>query len=107
MTHRLIIRFEAEVDITDAAIWYQNQRSGLGDEFLAEVDAAIQGAVANPRQYPRLRRKPEVRRAMTKRFPYRLFFVVRSDAVVVFRVLHSSRHDREWRKCMPKNRRTN
>jgi len=34
---RVIIRIEAEVDITDAAIWYHNQQSGLDDEFLAEV----------------------------------------------------------------------
>jgi hypothetical protein len=40
MTYRLIIRIEAEEDITDAAIWYQGRRAGLGDEFLAEIDAA-------------------------------------------------------------------
>ena len=102
MTYRLITRIEAEIDITDAAIWYQNQRAGLGEEFVAEVHAAIENAVANPRQYPRLRRKPEVRRVLTKRFPYRIFFVLRSDAVVVFRVLHAARHDREWKNTVPK-----
>lgn len=100
MTYRLIIRAEAETDITDAAIWYQNQRSGLGDEFLAEVQSAMESAVANPRQYPRLRRKPEVRRVLAGRFPYRVFFVLRSDAVIVFRVLHAARHDREWRRTL-------
>jgi hypothetical protein len=69
MSHRLVIRAEAETDITDAAIWYQNQRRGLGEEFIAEVDAALKNAVANPRQHPRLRRKPDVRRILTRRFP--------------------------------------
>jgi plasmid stabilization system protein ParE len=101
MTHRLIIRVEAERDITDAAIWYQNQKAGLGEEFIAEVQAAMERAVANPRQYPRFRRKPEVRRILTKRFPYRVFFVLRVDAVVVFRVLHGARHDREWNQTIP------
>jgi plasmid stabilization system protein ParE len=101
MTYRLIVRIEAEVDITDAAIRYQNQRSGLGEEFISEVDAAMEGIVANPRQYPRVRRRPEVRRVLTRRFPYRIFFILRPDAVVVFRVLHAARHDREWRKSVP------
>jgi len=48
-----------------------------------------------------LRRKPEVRRALVGRFPYRIFFVVRPEAIVMFRVLHSARHDREWKKNVP------
>ena len=98
MSHRLIILPEAEADVTAAATWFQDQRSGLGEEFLAEVHAAIESAADNPRQYPRLRRRPEVRRVLIKRFPYRIFFVLRPDAVVVFRVLHSARHDREWNR---------
>jgi len=39
MTYRLIIRAEAEADITDAAIWYQNRQAGLGEEFVGEVHA--------------------------------------------------------------------
>jgi toxin ParE1/3/4 len=103
MNYRLIIRVEAETDITDAAIWYQNQRSGLGKEFLAEVHATIESAADNPRQYPRLRRRPDVRRVLTKRFPYRIFFVLRPDAIVVFRVLHGARHDREWKGNVPED----
>ena len=46
MTYRLAIRIEAEQDITDAAIWYHNQRPGLGEEFIAAVQVALEGAVA-------------------------------------------------------------
>jgi len=101
MTYRLVIRIEAEQDITDAAIWYHNQRPGLGEEFIAEVQVALEGSVANPRRFPRLRRKPEVRRILIARFPYRIFFVLRPDAIVVFRILHGARHDREWNTKLP------
>jgi len=97
MTRRLIIRAQAEADISQAALWYHNQLPRLAEEFMAEVDAAIGRAVANPFLYRRLRRRPEVRRVLTRRFPYRVFFVLRPDAIVVFRVLHAARHDREWR----------
>jgi plasmid stabilization system protein ParE len=101
MSLRVVILASAEADVTDAAIWHQGQRSGLGEEFIAEVEAVIQSAAANPRQCPLFRRTPEVRRALTKRFPYRVFFIVRSDAVIVFRVLHGARHDREWKAGIP------
>lgn len=100
MTRRLMIRDEAEADLTEAAFWYHHQTSGLGDEFLREVHTAIRRAVENPSAYRRLRRRPEVRRVLTARFPYRVFYILRSDAIIVFRVLHGARHDREWRKIV-------
>lgn len=36
------------------------------------------------------------RRVIAGRFPYRVFYILRADAIVVFRVLHGARHDREW-----------
>ena len=101
--HRVIVRIEAEVDITDAAVWYQRQRINLGHEFVAEIEAAIASAAENPFVYPCLRRKPEVRRVLTKRFPYRVFFVRREGTIVVFRVLHGARHQREWKSHVPRD----
>jgi len=94
---RVIVRMEAEVDITDAAIWYHGKQAGLGDDFLSEVESAIARAAKNPFRFPCLRRKPEVRRVLTERFPYHVFFVRRPDGIVEFRVLHGARHDREWK----------
>lgn len=55
-------------------------------------------AVENPQLHHRLRQQPEIRRVLARRFPYRIFFIVRTDAVVVFAVLHAARHDRHWRQ---------
>ena len=44
-----------------------------------------------------MRRNPLVRRVLTRRFPYRVFFIVRPDAIVVFAVVHAARHDRVWK----------
>src|SRR5215208_3255241 len=101
--YRVIIRTEAEVDITDAAIWYHTEQAGLGHEFIAEIESAIDAASQNPFRFPCLRRRPEVRRVLTKRFPYRVFFVRRPDAIVIFRVLHGARHDREWKSKLPRS----
>ena len=100
MIRRLVIRAEAESDITEAALWYAGHAQGMGDAFLSEVHAAIQRVVENPLAYRRLRRRPEVRRVLTARFPYRVFYVLRPDAIVVIRVLHGARHPGEWTKSL-------
>jgi toxin ParE1/3/4 len=98
MSRRLIVRPEAEADITAAALWYDERATGLGLELLLEIRAAIRRVVENPLLYPLLRKQPEVRRVLSRRFPYRIFFVVREDAVVIFAVIHAARHDRHWRE---------
>jgi plasmid stabilization system protein ParE len=96
MRRRLVVRPEAEAEITDAALWYEERTEGLGLDLVQEVGIAIRRAVEAPLLYPVLRQKPQVRRALTRRFPYRIFFVVRDDVVVVFAVMHAARHDRGW-----------
>ena len=98
MNRRLIVRLEAEADITDGAVWYDSREPGLGLELTSEIHSAIARALRNPESFPRVRRNPTVRRVLTRRFPYRIFFIVRPDAIVVFAVIHAARHDRVWRQ---------
>jgi len=97
MNRRLIIRREAEADITYAALWYDERELNLGLELLTEVHSGISRALENPDSFTRVRRIPTVRRVLTRRFPYRIFFIVRNDAIVVFAVLHAAQHDRVWK----------
>ncbi len=50
MNRRLIIRQEAEADLTDAALWYDSREPGFGLELVSEVHSAIARAlrVRNP-----------------------------------------------------------
>lgn len=98
MNRRLIVRPEAEADITDAVVWYDSREPGLGLELLSELDSAIARALKNPRVFPVLRRNPVVRRVLTRRFRYRIFFIDREDSLVVFAILHAARHDRIWKQ---------
>lgn len=97
MKRGLIVRPEAETDLTDAAVWYELREPGLGLELISEVRSAIARALKSPESFTRLRRNPTVRRVLTRRFPYRIFFIVRPKAIVVFAVLHAARHDRVWK----------
>jgi len=98
MSSLILFRPEAEADLTEAALWYEEREAGLGLELVLEVRAAIQRALEAPSLYPLLRERPAVRRILPRRFPYRIFFIVQDDTLVVFAVLHAARHDRLWRE---------
>ncbi len=96
MTRRLIVRPEAEADLAEGALWYEKQKPGLGGEFLTETRAALDRVLTQPRRGRLMLRRPEVRRVFTRRFPYRVFYLLREDVIVVFAVLHFARHERQW-----------
>jgi len=56
----------------------------------------IRPIAENPRTYPRVH--GEVRRAVARRFPFGVFYVMESDAVVVIAVLHASRDPVRWKE---------
>ena len=70
---------------------------GLGLELTSEVRSAITRVLKNSESFTCVRRNPTVRRVLIRRFPYRIFFIVRPDAIIVFAVLHAARHDRVWK----------
>lgn len=89
------IRSEAEQDLTEAALWYEEQSPGLGGQFLDEVLAAFMRIAESPRLYPDIYR--EVRRGMMRRFPFGIYYRVDSEGVLVIAVMHGSRHPRRWK----------
>lgn len=97
MSYRLKIRLAAEADLAEAAQWYNQRQPGLGEKFLREVDQAIARVLENPLAFPVVRRRHEVRRVLTQRFPYRIFFSLKGDTIVVHAVLHGHRDDRHWK----------
>src|SRR2546421_10749133 len=51
MTLRVAFLHAARRDFEDAALWYEERRSGLGAEFRAEVDAAVALAAEQPLRF--------------------------------------------------------
>src|SRR5438105_2360022 len=48
----LTLRPEAQSEFADAAIWYESQRGGLGDDFVSEVENAFDKITKQPDRYP-------------------------------------------------------
>jgi hypothetical protein len=51
MAARLLIAPDAEQDIAEAYGWYEDRRTGLGEEFLGCVDACIQSITRTPEMH--------------------------------------------------------
>jgi hypothetical protein len=52
MKYKVIISPEAEVDLKEAFSWYEDKRTGLGYDFLLQVDAEINFINRNPEIHP-------------------------------------------------------
>ena len=92
---RVVVRPDAQAEISAARDWYEERRAALGDDFIGELNAVIARIAERPTLYPRVR--GEVRRAVLRRFPYAAYFRVLGDEIIVLAVVHGHRHPRVWR----------
>jgi plasmid stabilization system protein ParE len=96
MSYNLIIRKRAEQHIADAYTWYEEQRIGLGEEFLLCIEASLNAISENPLLLQE--KHKNIRCIMTPRFPYGIFYFIDKSKVVVISVFHLSRNPKLWRE---------
>lgn len=88
MSPALALREAAFADIDAAEGWYENKEPGLGSQFVDAVDRTLASIEENPRAYPVV--ENTIRRAVVRRFPYSVFYVVEEARVVVLAVFHQA-----------------
>lgn len=86
----------AQHDVADTAAWYEAQRPGLGERFMEALDGLFNRMAENPRQFPII--ESAVRRALLRRFPYAIYFLVTANHIAVVAVLHVRRYPQEWQR---------
>src|SRR2546427_1246516 len=86
MQPRLLLEDEARADLAEAFTWYEQQRPGLGSEFLAEVALVLDSIERSPAAHAVIR--GQTRRVLVRRFPYAVFYVLDPDVVAVTAVTH-------------------
>ena len=89
MVYRLLIRPLAANEIIDASDWYNEQKEGLGTEFIAELDSFFNNLLNNPFAYSYFE-KP-VRQGKIDRFPYLIVYEIFDDQIVVYSVFMAKR----------------
>jgi hypothetical protein len=96
--------------LVDRTIWeevfavarrYDDDRVGLGDEFIEALDDSLQTILSSPQTWPVWpgikQASPPIQRYVMDRFPYAVGYQVMGDAVVVVTVAHAKRRPGYWR----------
>ena len=96
MKYTLTVREEAEYDISDAFQYYEERRLGLGHDFLLCIDAAISKIERSPTIYKKIYK--DLKRIPIERFPYRIFFIVKDQNIIVTAVFHVRKDPKSWEK---------
>ena len=91
---KLLVRPEAEEDLSEAFEWYEDEREGLGYEFLSRVGQQFQLVFDSPLAYPAVYR--EVRRSLLTQFPFAIFYLLDSEQVTILCVSHQAREPEHW-----------
>jgi toxin ParE1/3/4 len=94
MAYRLTISRRAMREIGEAYEWYQEQRRGLGSDFLQALDAQFQAIKQTPTLYAEVHRG--IRRGLLPHFPYGVFYASKGDIVSVLALVHTARSPRRW-----------
>ena len=99
MTRPLRIEPEASAELEAAALWYDNQRPGLGTEFLEAVDAALDRVARWPRAgspVPGVPADVPARKAPLPRFPYHVVYLDTAHAIRILAFAHDRREPGYW-----------
>ena len=93
---RVIFTQAARAELIQAQDWYEGEVPGLGRRFRQAIDTLAERMSANPRQFPVVFKS--VRRALLRRFPYALFFVLEEQTLFVIACFHASRDPLQWQR---------
>lgn len=90
------IEFHPALDdeIEALKLWYELQKSGLGNEFYNELFDRFTFIAASPLVFAIV--EEDVRVARLKRFSYVVYFRVMNSRVRVLAVVHTSRMQGQW-----------
>ncbi len=87
---------EAKVEVREAAAFYQRRRQGLGEDFLAEVEAIIGKILVNPLRCAKI--SGRFRCCLVRRFPFGIIYSVDGDQIFVAAVAHTKRRPGYWKQ---------
>lgn len=92
---RLALHAAADRELTESAVYLEQQRPRLGDEFLDAFDVVRRELVDFP-----LRGRPAeegARRIRIGKFSYDIVYILRNGSIVVVAIAHQRRRPGYWR----------
>jgi len=85
----------AEIEIEEAADFYDMQSPGLGSAFIDEFQRALERIVEFPNAGPLIHGR--VRKRFLSRFPFSVIYSVKAKKIRILAVAHQKRRPFYWR----------
>jgi plasmid stabilization system protein ParE len=82
--YNLIVKQEADQEITEAYRWYENKSEGLGERFLSALEDCFYTIDINPTTYQKIYK--DQRQAIVKTFPFVVMYEHNNNDIVVYAV---------------------
>lgn len=95
MISRISFHEFAELELKEAAQYYDSEVPGLGSAFLDEVEYSLDQIVSHPNAAPLL--LGVIRRKLLRRFPYSILYSFEGDAIRILAVANQKRRPWYWR----------
>jgi plasmid stabilization system protein ParE len=89
----------AEEEMIEAALFYQQRATGLGVDFLDDVQRTINAVRSHPGLGVRI--GEQLRRALLQKFPYSLIYAKEPEEIVIVAVAHQRRRPGYWKARKP------
>jgi toxin ParE1/3/4 len=89
----------ALTEYSEAVQYYAQNRTALAQAFIDAVENTIYRIRESPITWPIV--DEDVRRCMTRKFPYGVLYTVEEDKILILAIMHCSREPNYW-----KNRKT-
>jgi hypothetical protein len=89
----------ATQELVEAVAWYNQQRDGLGYQFVKEFENALDRIVQLPNAWAQLSKN--VRCCRLNRFPYGVLYTMREEDIVIVAVMHLHREPGYWEDRLP------
>jgi toxin ParE1/3/4 len=86
---------EALTEYAEAAQYYTKQRVEIAQAFIDAVEDAVYRIRESPTRYIVI--DEDIRRCMTRKFPYGIVYTIEQDYVLILAVMHCSREPGYWK----------
>ncbi len=84
----------AEDEMIEAAVFYEAASSGLGNDFLDDVQQAIDRLCLYPLSGEAV--APGLRRMLLHRFPFSVMYSIETNVILVIAIAHHGRRPGYW-----------
>jgi toxin ParE1/3/4 len=95
---RLVLTPAAKADVAQAAGWYRERSILAVERFFLAVSETFARIEAQPTAQVVVDVDSGTRRALLRKFPHRVLYLIDGELIVVFAVVHHRRDASTWRE---------